>query len=62
MLDKVSNRLSFTLITAALITGSSLLSNTSAQAFLSTSHHLGTMGCVAAATLGFWLVVSVPLR
>jgi ubiquinone biosynthesis protein len=59
MLDKASNRLSFSLITAALIIGSSLLINTRAQTFLGTSHHPGTMGYVAAATLGFWRVVSI---
>lgn len=59
MLDKASNRLSFSLITAALIIGSSLLMNTGAQTFLGPSHELGTMGYVAAAILGFWLVVSI---
>ena len=59
MLDKGSNRLSFSLITAALIIGSSLLINTNTQTFMGPSYHLGTMGFVAAATLGFWLVVSI---
>ncbi len=59
ILDKFSNRLSFSLIIAALIIGSSLLIQTNAQTFLGESHQLGVIGFVCAGILGFWLLVNI---
>lgn len=57
IIDKSSNRLAVSLITAALIIGSSVLINSGAQTFLGSSHYLGTMGFVTGAILGVWLLI-----
>ncbi|MDD5729790.1 MAG: AarF/UbiB family protein [Candidatus Omnitrophica bacterium] len=59
MLDKVSNRISFSLIIASLIIGSSLLVQTNTVTPLGSTYSLGTVGFMVAAAFGFWLVVSI---
>ncbi len=59
-LNKTSSRISFSLIIAALIVGSSYLMNSPA----STSHGsiiqtLGIIGYIAAVILGLWLIISI---
>jgi ubiquinone biosynthesis protein len=56
IIDKSSNRLTASLIIAALIIGSSVLINSGAQTFLGSSRALGTMGFVTGAILGIWLL------
>ena len=59
-LDKSSNRLSFALIIAGLLIGSSLLVVQEGQVFRWVSlQALGVLGYVGAAVLGLWLLVSI---
>ncbi len=57
MIDKSSNRLSVSLIIAALIIGSSVLINSGAQTFLGSAQQLGAIGFVTGALLGVWLLL-----
>ena len=59
ILDKLSNRLSFSLIIAALIVGSSILIQTDAKTFLGPSHHLGMLGFVLAGIMWIWLLINI---
>ena len=54
IIDKSSDRISISLITAALIVGSSLLVTTS-----STTKNLGTIGFALAGILGIYLIISI---
>ncbi len=59
-LNKTSSRISFSLIIAALIVGSSYLMNSTATANRgSVIQTLGIAGYIAAAALGLWLVISI---
>jgi ubiquinone biosynthesis protein len=59
-LDKSSNRISFALIIAALLIGSSLLVPQDGTVLgLVTLQTLGILGSVAAAIIGLWLVISI---
>jgi ubiquinone biosynthesis protein len=59
MLDKLSNRLSFSLIISALIISSSLLIQANPQALMGTARHLGVMGFILAVILGLWLLINI---
>ncbi|MFH1692602.1 MAG: AarF/UbiB family protein [Candidatus Omnitrophota bacterium] len=59
MMDKVSSRLSFSVILAALIVGSSIVINTTSTTFFGRSHHLGVVGFIIAAVLGVWLLINI---
>jgi ubiquinone biosynthesis protein len=59
MLDKLSNRLSFSLIISALIIASSLLIQTNSQAMMGTAQHLGVFGFILAVILGLWLLINI---
>ena len=59
-LDKSSNRISFALIIAALLVGSSLLVPQQGSLFgLLHMQALGVLGFTVAAIMGFWLLVSI---
>jgi ubiquinone biosynthesis protein len=59
-LDKSSNRISFSLITAALLVGSSMLISQDGNIFgVVTLQTLGITGYIAAAAIGIWLIVSI---
>jgi ubiquinone biosynthesis protein len=59
-LDKSSNRISFALIIAALLIGSSLLVPQEGTVLgLFAYQTLGVIGYVAAATIGVWLIISI---
>jgi len=59
-LDKSSNRVSFALIIAGLLIGSSFLVTQSGEVFsLLSLQALGLLGYLAAAVLGMWLMVSI---
>lgn len=58
-LDKSSNRLSFSLIIAALIVGSSLIIVSGKGPFLFGLSIFGIFGYVIAAILGLWLVIAI---
>ncbi|AQQ72357.1 putative ubiquinone biosynthesis protein UbiB [Limihaloglobus sulfuriphilus] len=59
-LDKSSNRISFALITAALLVGSSMLISQDGHIFgILTLQTLGITGYIAAAAIGIWLIVSI---
>lgn len=58
-LDKVSARVSFSLIIAALIIGSSIIINSSKETLFGHAHHLGIVGYIMAAILGVWLLVNI---
>ncbi len=58
-MDRSSNRLSFSLIIAALIVGSSIVVQTSAGPQLYGFPVLGILGFVAAGFLGFWLAIAI---
>jgi len=59
MLDKLSNRLSFSLIIAALIISSSLLIQTNSPSFFGSSRQLGVIGFIVAGVLGCWLLFKI---
>jgi len=58
-LDRASNRLSFSLIIAALIVGSSLILRLNIGPFLFGYPLLGILGYLFAGLLGIWLVVAI---
>ncbi len=58
-LDKSSNRLSFSLIIAALVIGSSILMQTERGPFLFGFPLLGFLGYSIAALLGLWLAIAI---
>lgn len=58
-LDKVSNRLAFALIIAALIIGSSIIMATDKGPLLLGFPVLGIIGYVIAAIMGLWLVIAI---
>ena len=60
ILDKSSNRISFALIIAALLIGSSLLIPQQGTVLgIVTLQTLGILGFIAAAIIGLWLLVSI---
>lgn len=59
MMDKVSSRLAFSVILAALIVGSSIVINTNTATFFGRSPHLGIIGFIAAAIMGVWLLINI---
>jgi ubiquinone biosynthesis protein len=59
MMDRVSNRLSFSLIIAALIIGSSILIQANAQTFFGSARHLGVLGFLMAIIMGLWLLIHI---
>ncbi len=58
-LDKASNRISFSLLTAALVIGSSLIMQTNKGPLLFGFPVLGIIGYSFAAFLGLWLAVAI---
>lgn len=58
-LDKASNRLSFSMLIAALIVGSSLIMQTDKGPLLFGFPMLGFLGYTVAAFLGLWLVIGI---
>jgi ubiquinone biosynthesis protein len=58
-LDKASNRLSFSLIIAALIVGSSFIIQVDKGPFVFGFNFIGVSGYLIAAILGLWLVIAI---
>jgi ubiquinone biosynthesis protein len=58
-MDRASNRLSFAVVIAALIVGSSFVLQRSAGPHLFGLPALGLVGFIAAAVLGLWLAVGI---
>ncbi len=58
-LNKTSSRISFSLIIAALIIGSSYLMNSASASHGSLIQTLGIIGYIVAVILGLWLVISI---
>jgi len=58
-LDKASNRLSFSLIIAALIVGSSFIIQIDKGPFVFGFNFIGVSGYLIAAILGLWLVIAI---
>ncbi len=58
-LNKTSSRISFSLIIAALIVGSSYLMNSAATSNGSIIQTLGIIGYIVAVILGLWLVINI---
>ncbi len=58
-LDKVSNRLAFSVIIAALIIGSSIVVMANQGPFLFGYPAFGMVGYIAAGLMGLWLVISI---
>jgi ubiquinone biosynthesis protein len=59
-LDKSSNRISFALIIAALLVGSSMVISQKSDIFgIVTLQTLGIIGYLAAAAMGIWLLISI---
>lgn len=58
-LDKLSNRISFSLVISALIIGSSYIMTTNIQPALFGYPWMGVCGFIAAAFLGFWLAIGI---
>ena len=59
VLDKVSNRISFSMIIAAIIIGSSIIMQTDKGAMLFDFPLLGIVGFIVAGIMGLWLVISI---
>ena len=59
VLDKVSNRISFSMIIAAIIIGSSIIMQTDKGAMLFGFSLLGIVGFIVAGIMGLWLVISI---
>ncbi|MEA3307095.1 MAG: AarF/UbiB family protein [Elusimicrobiota bacterium] len=59
VLDKVSNRISFSVIIAALIVGSSIIMQSDKGLMLFGFPILGIIGFVLAAIMGLWLAISI---
>ena len=59
VLDKVSNRISFSMIIAAIIIGSSIIMQTDKGAMLFGFPLLGIVGFIVAGFMGLWLVISI---
>ncbi len=57
-LNAVGNRLSFSLIVASIIVGSSLIAQKTASTFLG-RFHLADLGFIIAVLMGIWLLVSI---
>jgi ubiquinone biosynthesis protein len=58
-MDRASNRLSFAVVIAALIVGSSFVLQRSAGPHLFGLPAVGLVGFIAAAVLGLWLAVGI---
>ena len=58
-LNKTSSRISFSLIIAALIVGSSYLMNSASTSHVSIIQTLGIIGYIVAVILGLWLVINI---
>ncbi|MCX5970089.1 MAG: ubiquinone biosynthesis protein UbiB, partial [Coprothermobacterota bacterium] len=58
-LDKVSNRLAFSVVIAALIIGSSIVVLANKEPFLFGYPAFGMIGYLAAGLMGLWLVISI---
>lgn len=59
MMDKVSSRLAFSVILAALIVGSAIIINTADSTIFGRPHHLGTVGFIIAVVMGVWLLINI---
>ena len=59
VLDKVSNRLSFSLVIAALIIGSSIIMQTDKGPIFFGFPILGVVGFVVAGVMGLWLIIAI---
>ncbi len=60
--DQTSNRISFSIIIAALILGSAIVVNSDAQPLLFGFSVIGIAGFIAAAVMGIWLLVAIIRR
>ena len=58
-LDRVSNRIAFSLIIAALIVGSSIVMQTNKGPLLFDFPIFGIIGYVIAGIMGLWLVIAI---
>ncbi len=59
ILDRASNRLSFSMVVASLIIGSSLLLTANRDSALSHLSILGLFGYLVAGVLGLWLIIAI---
>ena len=59
VLDKVSNRVAFSLVIAALIVGSSIIMQADKGPILFDFPVLGVIGFVAAGIMGLWLAIAI---
>lgn len=57
--DRIGNRISFSIIIAALVIGSALILASSIPPLFYGVSLLGILGFVAAAVMGLWLLVSM---
>jgi ubiquinone biosynthesis protein len=57
--DQISNRISFAIIIAALIIGSALIVVSNMPPLLYGISLIGLIGFLAAAILGFWLLIAI---
>lgn len=60
--DQTSNRISFAIIIAALILGSAIVLNSRIPPMIFGVSIIGIAGFIAAAVLGFWLLVAIIRR
>lgn len=58
-MDKASNRLSFSVIIAAMIVGSSLIMHLNKGPFVFGVPIIGLIGFIAAGIFGFWLIIAI---
>ena len=57
--DQISNRISFSIIIAALIVGSALIVISKTPPFVFGISLIGMVGFLAAAVMGIWLLVAI---
>ena len=57
--DQISNRISFSIIIAALIVGSALIVISKTPPFIYGISLIGIIGFLAAAIMGIWLLVAI---
>jgi ubiquinone biosynthesis protein len=57
--DQISNRISFSIIIAALIVGSALIVISKTPPFMYGISLIGIIGFLAAALMGIWLLVAI---
>ncbi|MFP4458784.1 MAG: ABC1 kinase family protein [Candidatus Zixiibacteriota bacterium] len=58
-LEKISNRIAFAIVVAALIVGSSIVMQTTDFPLWQEMPRLGIIGFIIAAIMGFWLLISI---